>query len=543
MKTSIKQKALWLAIFFIILFAIYKTQFGYHFDEIFLIDLGDVILKGTKPISENWIHLQLGGYILLPFYALFKLIFRSYDGIIIFFRLLYVIINIGVSIYIYHTLKKHFSPFHATVIAVINLLFYSGFATIQYKQCLYWFVLLCMLSIINYSDTNKIRYLIFAALSLCAAILFYIGAVIMVIPCAIAICKLHNGNHFRALAVFLGTCAICGSLFLVYVLSQTPFSELCYGFMQILTSDGYSENVIHKLIKVFLPVIIIFIAIHLLLFGSKYLFKKIKPFTSDELFMSIISIAFLIVICAMKPETITVSRVWYCLLLTFCWTPYFLIKKKCSNHNLVIYAFFLPSIFVMVCIAICTNQGIAIVSHGCIMGLYALILLLDKRSILTYTIIGILFISFLYFIPDQNPANATVLTARTKLTSGPAKGIRVTEDVKEVYDELCYLTDTYTDEHDKLLILTTRHGAMGYLNSLAKCAIYSTYYVPLDSEKIIPYYEHNPNQKPSIILLDKEQITSWHDWEQSDVGQYLLSFDYQTIKEDGNYYILSDPSN
>ena len=57
MKTSIKQKGLWLAIFFIVLFAIYKTQFGYH-----LIKLN--AKNEEKPYAFEEIKSQIGDMVM-----------------------------------------------------------------------------------------------------------------------------------------------------------------------------------------------------------------------------------------------------------------------------------------------------------------------------------------------------------------------------------------------------------------------------------------------------------------------------------------------
>ena len=190
-------------------------------------------------------------------------------------------------------------------------------------------------------------------------------------------------------------------------------------------------------------------------------------------------------------------------------------------------------------INISSNQGIAIASYGCIIGLYGILLLQRKNSPLTLLIMGFFLFTFLYFVPDHNPANSTLFTPREKICSGPAKGIYATVDVKEIHDEVCSITNTYVSSNARLLILgTNNHNSLGYINSCAEYATYSPFDVSPCTEKLIDFYTMNPHLLPSVILIDKKEPTSFDEWSSSNVGTYLLTqtkYDYQ---ESENYIIL-----
>lgn len=520
---------------------IIKIRFGLHADEVLSIAIGDMIANNHHFISENWSTLQFTGLFLYPFVRIFQLFSSSNDGIILYFRYVFILIQIIVSLYTYFTIKRSFSKNKAILISLASFLFYYNWTTLNYKAFLYWFSWICILSIMNYLAEYKLRYILLSAVSLSACVLSYPGAIVLFIPCCLALFELDLTGRKKSIAAFCCTCITCAIITIIPIIANCGFSNFFNGIHQIVAADRYQEGLFHKLLRVSLPILVLIVIITCFLLLINRCLKHFNKSITMDTIITILGILVFTTLCMVRIQTITPSRVWYCLLLIFSTLPFFLHSEKMHNKitNMIQYLFLFPSLFMILAINISSNQGIAIASYGCIIGLYGILLLQRKNSPLTLLIMGFFLFTFLYFVPDHNPANSTLFTPREKICSGPAKGIYATVDVKEIHDEVCSITNTYVSSNDRLLILgTNNHNSLGYINSCAEYATYSPFDVSPCTEKLIDFYTMNPHLLPSVILIDKKEPTSFDEWSSSNVGTYLLTqteYDYQ---ESGNYIIL-----
>lgn len=105
---SINDKILAAALIILIPFMIWKTRYGYGGgDESFYLTLADRFAKGDAPLSEEWNLAQLSGLLLMPFYKLISFFSDTTDGIVLKFRVLYVIIQTLCAVILYLNLRKH----------------------------------------------------------------------------------------------------------------------------------------------------------------------------------------------------------------------------------------------------------------------------------------------------------------------------------------------------------------------------------------------------------------------------------------------------
>lgn len=200
MKQSNIKKAIPIIFAFFLTFTyIIKIHFGLHWDESLSIAVGDMVTKGNHFISENWSTLQFTGLFLYPFVRIFHLFSSSTDGMILYFRYLFILLQILVSLYTYFTIKRTFSKNKAILISFAGFLFFYNWTTLNYKAFLYWFTWICILSILNYLTEYKMRYILLSAVSLSACVISYIGAIVLFIPCCLALYKLDLEQHKKAL--------------------------------------------------------------------------------------------------------------------------------------------------------------------------------------------------------------------------------------------------------------------------------------------------------------------------------------------------------
>ncbi len=105
---SVYDKILAVALVILIPFLVWKTRYGYGGgDESFYLTLADRFAKGDAPLSEEWNLAQLSGLLLMPFYRLISLFSDTTDGIVLKFRVLYVIVKTICALVLYLNLRKH----------------------------------------------------------------------------------------------------------------------------------------------------------------------------------------------------------------------------------------------------------------------------------------------------------------------------------------------------------------------------------------------------------------------------------------------------
>lgn len=103
-----------------IIFALWKCKYGFGGnDEAFYLTTAHRMTLGDIFINDEWHLSQLSGFLLLPLVALFRIITGSTEGIILTFRVLYIIAHAGVSILIYKKLKQY-----GYVIVIASILYF-----------------------------------------------------------------------------------------------------------------------------------------------------------------------------------------------------------------------------------------------------------------------------------------------------------------------------------------------------------------------------------------------------------------------------------
>ncbi|MCR5222307.1 MAG: hypothetical protein K6D90_05545, partial [Lachnospiraceae bacterium] len=75
-------------------------------DETFYYSIAYRFLQGDAPFFEEWYPTQLNSIFLMPFVALYRLIAGSNDGIILTFRILYVLVSFLIAWQLFRVMEK-----------------------------------------------------------------------------------------------------------------------------------------------------------------------------------------------------------------------------------------------------------------------------------------------------------------------------------------------------------------------------------------------------------------------------------------------------
>lgn len=112
-------------------------------DESFYVALADRLHDGAAPFLDEWHPAQVYAPLLLPLYTLYVNVTGGTDGIVLFFRLSYILVSFVVALFVYRVLSSDFGRFASCAIALCYL-FYAR-ANIQgpsyYSLCTTFFLL------------------------------------------------------------------------------------------------------------------------------------------------------------------------------------------------------------------------------------------------------------------------------------------------------------------------------------------------------------------------------------------------------------------
>ena len=84
-------------------------------DETFYFSTCHRFFTGDSIFLHEWFPTQLSSVVLLPFYAAFMIITGSNAGILLYFRILFVIMSTVNALVMYNILKQHVSRFCALI--------------------------------------------------------------------------------------------------------------------------------------------------------------------------------------------------------------------------------------------------------------------------------------------------------------------------------------------------------------------------------------------------------------------------------------------
>ena len=125
-------------------------------DETFYLSTCHRLYTGDGIFRHEWFPTQLSSLIMLPFYALYIAITGSVEGIVVYFRILFVLMSTLNAVIVYNILKKHASVFTSMACALF-LVFYThlNIATLSYYTFSVQFFLVSMLIIYTVSPIEK----------------------------------------------------------------------------------------------------------------------------------------------------------------------------------------------------------------------------------------------------------------------------------------------------------------------------------------------------------------------------------------------------
>lgn len=502
-----------------LLFLVFVWRQFYGFnknDEIFYISTVYRFFQGDAMLVDEWNNVQLFAFVTYPLYCLVRLFHDSNEGIVVIFRISYLVFQAAASIYCFCRMKRFGR------IRILPALFYFvttpyNINSLSYNTLAFGFVLLTLVTLAS-EENLRIRDSILCGIFTAGAVLANPYAVLLFLIYGIACAGIsfvnwkNRKNTEYAVSVkhyfWMGTWAFfIFVLFVIFVFSRGSLEEILESFSYIVMDSERQKSFWEKFAKYFirihryygLQVYVTAILIVMRLIDRK---KKISP--SVYLAASVIAAVPMVIEYGFFWDMVGIN---YMLIpLSFPGLIAYLVTGKKDRR--LFYGWYVPGLFYTILAHFATNTGILTVSASYMIASAASILLIwkaaeeqEKKQRL-YSFIGALFvIQFAACIWQRVTyvwGDESLPYLNAELTEGPMKGILTSGENKKLYEDVLQdMEDLKLTPEDKLFVIGI--APWMYLNTEAECAAYSTWETLETDPLIESYYEIRPEKIPTVI--------------------------------------------
>ena len=142
------------------LFMLNRTKYGYIYnDEPFILTLSHRLIKGDVFLYDEWQPTQLTGFLNYPWMILFTATHNNTDGMILFFRYIYVVLNFVSLLFVYLRLSNYSKKPLITGAACLYLLLFSSMDILTVSYNFYSLTGLLLFVTLCITGQSNIEYL------------------------------------------------------------------------------------------------------------------------------------------------------------------------------------------------------------------------------------------------------------------------------------------------------------------------------------------------------------------------------------------------
>lgn len=467
-------------------------------------------------LADEWNNVELFAFITYPLYCLVRLFLNSNEGIVLVFRILYLVFQVLVSGYCFCRMKRF------GWIRLLPALYYFvttpyNINALSYNTLAFDFVLLCAVTLACPEKLKFYDFLLFGIFT-AGAVLSNPYAVILFVLYGL-ICAGAFFYGFRRweevpevfkirnyLIACLGAFFIF-ILFVVFLFSRASLEEIMECLPYIVMDTERQRSFWEKFSRYFVRIhryyrILVYVTGILSVLWVIDRKKRTAP-----------SIYLLAVSAAAVPYMIYYGFFWEMVGINYMMVPLafpgliaFLVSEKKDYRLFGLW--YLPGLLYTLLAHFATNTGILTVSASYAVPAAASVLLFCKAVKEQGGIRWLYFLTVILFTVQFAAGISQRIVyvwgdehlpyLNQRLAEGPLKGIRTTAENKTLYEEvLLDMEELALTSEDKLFVIGI--APWMYLNTEAECAAYSTWET-LETDPLIPvYYGIRQEKLPTVV--------------------------------------------
>lgn len=505
-------------------------------DEEYAVSLSYRLLRGDRLFAQIWDPHQTSAFLMEFLMWVYIKLFHTTAGVVIWVRLAGVLIQLGISCYLYRVLCHILEPEYSFYLAMIyfNLL-PKTYVMPEFSNMMTWGLTLLLLSLFRLAKLQgRIpgrekddswaegiswnRKMAFAAVEsgvwLSFTVLSY-PSCLLLFPFLLWYLSKYDTFKKKTISLFAGTCMLLGSIYMAYLFSYMSLSELLANIRSMIASNGYHSTGLLGKCQIYggnlLP---------LMLFGAGYLlaaFVVYKVYRGIKgklaffyiLLMTSFALMFLHwILMLWKYERSYPYTVYFFLFAI----AFYCVGRLPERVKEVAKLWLGANVVMYIAILLLTNltlfTSIKYLLTGVVMSAAVLLIYTKEKEpevfqkfagwfLIVWCFVAVFIKGWAYTDNDGLMKNITCVG--NIISVGPGKGI-VTEYMQGYMAE-CSSEEfqAYIEPGESLLALDTNTICYMYQDvNIGSCTTICT---PTFDETLLDYWERNPDKYPDVIAV------------------------------------------
>lgn len=524
-------------IIFSLLAAMKMMLLGLHIDEEYAIAMSYRMAEGDRMLLEMWEPHQTSGFVCALLIKGYMALFQSKEYLVFFLRGMGVLMQAGVSAFVYTTLRRRYSFTVAFVAALITFNVLPKWTLVpEFSNMLLWCSLCTWMCLLRYAEAVETgtKWLVLGALFHCGMVLAYPTCLLVFPIYLLGLYLVTEPCHRKKIWIFPCCCVLVGVLYLVYFLSHMSMTEFLFGLRQMMTDGKHSYGLLERLnvygqeiIRLIPPLLGVLIpaAMAGMLWGG-YAFSG----------------ALVLVACLQQMYFWLGPNPYFNQPLIVFYLVY-AVGALCRKRDRTLFWLgYVPAGITLLAVLLLTNTSIGVSGVQLLPGmLCACIILLQEAplplrkgvkvlgTISCLALLALFMFAKGWLVCETEGYKADALFVKQKALCGAARNIycRYTDGYQ--YNALSELLEGRVTEKDSVLYVGFH--SLRYLLTDAKISTYSTISTPTFDERLLTYWERYPERYPTVIIVEKgcedwEDIRSFFDlketgWQTEEIEIYV----------------------
>ncbi len=538
---------------------LYKCRFGYgDIDESFYLTIPYRLWMGDGLFIDEYHLSQMSSVLVYPIMKIYLWLAGTTEGMLLAFRYIFTVMHGLTALFIYLYLRRKNTG--AIFASLIYLLFTPfGIMALSYNSM--GLACMCISAVLIYGNAKDSRLVTlisgvaFSGAVLCCPYLLmvyvYYG-VLVAVDCKNK--RSLNTQMVKNFAYFSFACIVCAVLFLIFVFSRCSFTQLLKSIPWIFQDPEHPSKGFGQVVKSYFMVIAesndvvfpVFLGTSLaigyaagfpkrkkyapifLLIGLGLTAVYLKPFVTEKPYLNFL----------MFPPVI---------LGLFCFV---LFPKENIKEFLV---FYIPGLLYGLCMHWSSNQKFYVISNAALLSSIGSIMMFMnvRKKLMTISRDVITRVSCSGTVVMLTVFVVIVFSARYDLTFwdykmsdkvmteqievGVNKGIYTDEEKKMSYTKLYQETEPVRNYPGKSVLYFSDFTFL-YLDDTKQNASFSAWISgagDLSSDRLVYYYEINPDKIPDIMYCQKNAYDPNYS-----IVQFLLGLGYRIEENESSYLIM-----
>ena len=495
-------------------------------DESFYLALVHRFWCGDRMILDERNVCQFYSPILLPFYALYRLIVPEGTGVYLYARVVYVLFSTIVSVLFYQRCCKNAKSRFLPLVAALLLLLYSR-ANIcgpsYYNLCIQFTIASALFLWKDGNDDHLHKPLLtgvfFALAVLCNPYLSTFAV------CGLVIIGINRKTRKWVLSILAGL-FLTALIYLSYLMRSGSPMELLNGLANMLNTTLPGDGAASKLKEVN-KTMLHYVSFYVFPVTAAGSIITILYWKREKQFGTLIRTLYFILCLLLIGYTALKSKTSICFVITVPFTILIIpaaIRAFLDRENDFALTVYTLGIALAIAFFFASNTGLDAMTTGtCLSSAGGVLLLSDKRKdencengnkrthsfeqvvciCICLVLIGVF--SAHRFLGVYRDAPVAQLTHH--IESGPAAGLYTTEAHAEVYDCILNEIEKLHEDYPNAGVLFSKNLPWAYLASDWTCADLTVWATRLSDPRIEKYYQ--THQEPDIIFVFDESVAGY----------------------------------